>query len=43
MNCDLCWEVVNDSDVDAEFESGDLVMCYKCRTGHGEDLLFGKF
>jgi len=32
MSCDLCWEEVDDFDIDAELESGNLVMCSKCRT-----------
>jgi hypothetical protein len=32
MSCDICWEMVNDADIDAEFESAEIVICSKCRS-----------
>jgi hypothetical protein len=43
MSCDICWRVIDDSDIDAEFESDDLVICSDCRSNHGEKFSFEKF
>ena len=43
LSCDICWETVDHFDIDAEFESKDLVICSKCRSDYGEDSLFEKF
>ena len=41
MSCDICWKVIDDdSDIDVEFESGELVICSECRSNNGEEILF---
>ena len=43
MNCDVCWKVMDDSDVVAEFDSDEFVICYECTSDDGEEFTFGKF
>jgi len=42
MSCDICWNAIDDSDIDTEFESSELVICSECRLNHGE-LSFEQF
>jgi len=42
MSCDICWKIIDDSDIDAEFESDEFVICSECRSNPG-DHSFGKF
>jgi len=43
LSCDICWEVLDNIDMDAEFESEDLVICTKCRSDYKEDSPLEKF
>ena len=43
MSCDICWKVIDDSDIDAEFESDEFVICTECSSNHGEEFPFDKF
>jgi len=43
MSCDICWKIIDDYDIDAEFESDEFVVCSGCRSNHGDEFLFEKF
>jgi len=43
MSCDICWKVIEDSDIDTEFESDELVVCSECRSNNGKEFSFDKF
>jgi len=40
MSCDICWKVIDDSDIDVEFELDELVICSECRSNNGKETLF---
>ena len=43
MSCDICWKVIDDSDIAAEFESDEFVICSECSSNNGEEFPFDKF
>ena len=38
MSCDICWKIIDDSDIDTEFDSNEFVICSECSSNHGDDL-----
>ena len=42
MSCDMCWKIIDDSDIDAEFDSDEFVVCSECISNPGSESLFGK-
>ena len=42
MSCDICWKIIDDSDIDSEFDSDELVICSECRSNNVEGFSFGK-
>ena len=43
MSCDICWKIIDDSDIDTEFESDEFVICSECSSNQGEEFSFDKF
>ena len=39
MSCDLCWKIIDDFDIDTEFDSNEFVICSECRSSHGSEFL----
>ena len=43
MSCDICWKIIDDSDIGSEFDSDEFVICSECSSNNGEEFSFGKF